>query len=52
MTKEDFNNRLDADGDGNFKFTVEEDVVGSQTVLEQEYVAVDGLVAAPETCFR
>ena len=50
MTKEDFNNRLDADGDGNFKFTVEEDVVGAD-VLEQEYVAVDGLVAAPETAF-
>lgn len=51
MTKEDFNNRLDSDGRGSFKFTVEETNVVGEAVLEQEFVAEDGLVAAPETTF-
>ena len=51
MTKEDFNNRLDSDGKGNFKFTVEEENVVGADALEQEFVAVDGLVSAPETAF-
>ncbi|UBD73018.1 DUF6383 domain-containing protein [Parabacteroides goldsteinii] len=51
MTKEDFNNRLDADGKGNFKFTVEEEDVIGADVLEQEYVAVQSLVADPSTTF-
>ena len=51
MTKEDFNNRLDSDGDGSFKFTVEETNVVGEDVLEQEFVAVDGLVDDPATAF-
>ncbi|WP_147382520.1 DUF6383 domain-containing protein [Parabacteroides sp. AF18-52] len=51
MTKEDFNNRLDSDGKGNFKFTVEEENVVGADALEQEFVAVDGLVSTPETAF-
>ena len=51
MTKEDFNNRLDADGKGNFKFTVEEEDVIGADVLEQEYVAIQSLVADPSTTF-
>ena len=50
MTKEDFNNRLDADGKDFFKFTVKEDVTGAE-VLEQEYIAVDDMVADPSTTF-
>ena len=50
MTKEDFNNRLDADGKDFFKFAVEEDVTGAE-VLEQEYVAVKSVVADPSTTF-
>ena len=51
MTKEDFNNRLDSDGDGSFKFTVAEEGVKGEEVLEQEFVAEEGLVANPETEF-
>ena len=51
MTQEDFNNRLDSDGKGSFKFTVEETNVVGEDVLEQEFVAVDGLVADPATTF-
>ena len=51
MTKEDFNNRLDSDGDGSFKFTVEETNVVGEDVLEQEFVAVDGFVDDPATAF-
>lgn len=51
MTAADFNNRLDADGGENFKFTVKQDNVVGADALEQEFVAVDGLVAAPETAF-
>lgn len=50
MTKNDFNNRLDADGKDFFKFKVEEDVTGAE-VLEQEYVAVQSVVADPSTTF-
>ena len=51
MTKEDFNNRLDADGNNGFKFTVEEEDVIGADVLEQEYVAIQSLVADPSTTF-
>jgi len=51
MTVDDFNNRLDSDGDGSFKFTVEETNVIGEGVLEQEFVAEEGLVANPETAF-
>ena len=56
MTKDDFNNRLDADlnADGtiDFKFTVKQDNVVGADALEQEFVAVDGLVPTPETAFK
>ena len=56
MTKDDFNNRLDADlnADGtiDFKFTVKQDNVVGADALEQEFVAVDGLVPTPETAFE
>ena len=52
MTKYDFNNRLDADGGNDFKFTVKQDNVVGADVLEQEFVAVDGLVPTPETAFN
>ena len=51
MTVDDFNNRLDSDGKGSFKFTVEETNVIGEGVLEQEFVAEEGLVADPETAF-
>jgi len=51
MTAADFNNRLDADGGENFKFTVKQDNVVGADALEQEFVAVDGLVEDPKTNF-
>ena len=55
MTKDDFNKRLNADlnvdGTIDFKFTVKQDNVVGADALEQEFVAVDGLVEDPKTNF-
>ena len=51
MTAADFNNRLDADGKGDFKFTVKQDNVVGADALEQEFVAKEGVFADPETAF-